>query len=154
MNKKAISIVLIIIIIALAGWFFIYRDETAKVEPVAADIQAHIDSKAKYIKVAKPLPNQTISSPVIIEGEAVGNWFFEASFPIAVVDWDGKIIGEGHAEAIGDWMTTKFVPFTATVTFTVDDTAYSNRGTLILKKDNPSGLSEHDDALEIPVVLK
>ena len=25
------------------------------------------------------------------------------------------------------------------------------RGSLILKKDNPSGMPEHDDALEIPI---
>jgi len=30
----------------------------------------------------------------------------------------------------------------------------TDNGTLILEKDNPSGLPEHDDSLEIPVVLK
>ena len=50
-------------------------------------------------------------------------------------------------------MTSEFVPFEAKLTFTVDKNAYSNRGTLILRKDNPSGLSEHDNALEIPVVF-
>jgi len=46
------------------------------------------------------------------------------------------------------------VPLEATLTFTADPNVYSNRGALILQKDNPSGLPEYDDALEIPVVIK
>lgn len=44
-------------------------------------------------------------------------------------------------------MTEEFVPFTATLRFT----SPGGHGTLILRKDNPSGLPEHDDALVIPV---
>ncbi|MEK7625591.1 MAG: hypothetical protein AAB467_04585, partial [Patescibacteria group bacterium] len=72
---------------------------------------------------------------------------------VFLTDWDGLIIARGIATAKGDWMTTEFVPFEATLTFTADKNVYSNRGTLILKKDNPSGLPEFDDALEIPVII-
>ncbi|MDO8590715.1 MAG: Gmad2 immunoglobulin-like domain-containing protein, partial [bacterium] len=84
---------------------------------------------------------------------ARGNWFFEASFPVMLTDWDGRIIAQGIATAKSEWMTTEFVPFEATLNFTVDKNAYSNRGALILQKDNPSGLPEYDDALEIPVMF-
>lgn len=115
-----------------------------------------VADKSGLIRLTSPLPGAEISSPATITGEARGNWYFEASFPIFLTDWDGKIIGQGIAEAQSDWMTTDFVPFKATLTF---DTAlisgqYSRNGTLILKKDNPSGLPENDDALEIPVRLK
>ena len=115
-----------------------------------------VADKSGFIRLTSPLPNAEISSPIVITGEARGTWYFEASFPIFLTDWDGKIIGQGIAEAQSDWMTTEFVPFKATLTF---DTAlisgqYSPSGTLILKKDNPSGLPENDDALEIPVRLK
>jgi hypothetical protein len=50
-------------------------------------------------------------------------------------------------------MTEDFVPFKATLNFTVDKNIYSRNGALILKKDNPSGLPEYDDALEIPIVF-
>ncbi len=111
------------------------------------------NEKSDLVRLNSPRPNQVIQSPLTITGEARGNWFFEASFPIVLVDWDGRIIAQGIAQAKSDWMTTEFVPFEATLTFTVDKDVYSNRGALILKKDNPSGLPEHDDALEIPVVL-
>jgi hypothetical protein len=111
---------------------------------------------SRIIQVTNPLPNQKVTSPLEVTGKAVGNWYFEASFPVVLVDWDGKIIAQGVATAQSDWMTTKFVPFKATLTFNTANISgqYSNKGTLILKKDNPSGLTEHDNALEIPVLLK
>ncbi len=105
------------------------------------------------IIITAPTPNQEVASPIYVSGRARGTWFFEASFPITVVNWDGLIIGEGIATAEGDWMTEEFVPFTASITYSLDkDTPYT-RGAIILKKDNPSGLPEHDDAREIPVTL-
>lgn len=110
--------------------------------------------KINLINLETPRPNEKISSPLIIKGQARGSWFFEASFPVYLTDWDGKIIAQGIASAKSDWMTTEFVPFEATLTFTADKNVYSNRGSLILKKDNPSGLPQNDDALEIPVMIE
>jgi hypothetical protein len=110
--------------------------------------------KSDLIRLTSPRPNQVIKSPIAISGEARGNWFFEATFPLVLTDWDGRIIAESYATAKGEWMTTEFVPFEATLTFTVDENAYSDRGYLILRKSNASGLPEHDDALEIPVVFE
>lgn len=107
---------------------------------------------ANLIRVSNPLPNQIISSPLVIKGEARGSWFFEASFPVVLTDWDGLIIAQGIATAQSDWMTADFVPFTATLTF--KNPTYKNNGSLILKKDNPSGLPEHDNALEFPIIFK
>ena len=106
------------------------------------------------IVIDSPKANETVHSPIMVTGRARGGWYFEATFPIVVVDWDGRIIGEGYATAEGDWMTNDFVPFTATVTYTLPpDTPYK-RGALILQKSNPSGLPEHDDAREIPILFE
>jgi formate-dependent nitrite reductase cytochrome c552 subunit len=110
--------------------------------------------KMNLIRIFSPQPNETIQSPLTVTGKARGSWFFEASFPVVLVNWDGLIIAHGVAKAKSDWTTTDFVPFEAKLTFTADKKAYSNKGTLILKKDNPSGLSKNDDALEIPVLIK
>lgn len=109
--------------------------------------------KASYrdlIRVETPLPESNISSPLLIRGEARGSWYFEARFPVVLTDWDGRIIAQGIAEAHGDWMTTEYVPFTALLQFT-PDTRVSERGSLILEKSNPSGLSENGDAFEFSV---
>jgi len=112
-----------------------------------------LPSKDNIISLETPLPGQTISSPLTIKGQARGSWFFEASFPVILVDWDGQIIAQGSARAKGDWLTTEFVPFEANLNFVIDKKIYSNKGSLILKKDNPSGISGKADSLEIPVVF-
>ena len=73
--------------------------------------------KADLIRLDSPLPNEIIMSPLVVRGEARGNWFFEASFPLILTDWDGKIIAESFAQAKSDWMTADFVPFEGTLTF-------------------------------------
>ncbi|MBU1046717.1 Gmad2 immunoglobulin-like domain-containing protein [Patescibacteria group bacterium] len=101
-------------------------------------------------------PNDKISSPLVLEGQAVGSWYFEGSFPVVLTDWDGLIIAEGyvtaHPPAGEDWMTEDFVQFKGELEFEKPD--FDNRGTLILRKDNPSGLPEHDNVLEIPVLFE
>jgi len=104
------------------------------------------------IRVTTPQAGESITSPLTISGEARGTWFFEASFPVILTNWNGLIIAEGFATAQEDWMTEEFVPFTAELTFTKPD--YNERGTLILKKENPSDLPEHDDAIEIPLIFQ
>lgn len=86
------------------------------------------------IRVSSPRPGTKITSPLTITGEARGKYFFEAQFPIRLLDQDHKIIAQGVAEAESDWMTENFVPFTATLTFTTN----SSKGTLVLENDNPS----------------
>jgi len=108
--------------------------------------------KTDLIQVSNPRPNQEIESPFVVTGQARGYWFFEASFPVVLVNWDGLIIAQGIAQAKGEWMTEDFVEFEATLEF--ERPTYSDKGTLILRKDNPSGLPENDDALEIPVIFK
>jgi hypothetical protein len=102
------------------------------------------------IKVTQPRLNEEISSPLIIEGEARGAWFFEASFPIKLTDQNKVVITSGIAQAQSDWMTENFVPFKAELNFISTSTS----GILILEKDNPSGLPENDKSIEIPVVFK
>jgi hypothetical protein len=107
--------------------------------------------KADLIKVNNPRPNQKITSPLVISGEARGNWFFEASFPVELYDGNNNLLGTGNAQAQGDWMTVNFVPFSLSISFTQPQTP---NGLLILKKDNPSGLPEYDDQLEVPVFFQ
>ena len=109
--------------------------------------------KADLIRVESPRPNSLVNTnPVHITGVARGNWFFEASFPIKVLDSTGKIVGTGYATALDEWMTTNFVPFEAVVRLTEYGIRESQtKGTIILEKDNPSSLPENADELRIPV---
>lgn len=125
-------------------------------EPETPENPAETPLENEYndlIRIDSPLPGTGISSPLTITGEARGQWFFEATFPITIVNWDGLIIGEGYAEATDEWMTTDYVPFTATVSFTFDPATPYDRGWIIFQKSNASGLPEHDDAFEMPITF-
>jgi len=107
--------------------------------------------KIDLIRIENPRPNQTITGPLVIKGQARGTWFFEASFPIKLYDAKGNLIATAIAQAKSDWMTENFVPFEAELNFTV---SIKQKGTLILEKDNPSDLPENSDQLRIPVILE
>ncbi len=99
------------------------------------------------IKIYGLTSGQVIQSPITIQGEAKG-WYFEASFPVHLVDANGKILFQGPATAQSDWMTSAFVPFKITITFANITT---ETGTLIFKNDNPSGLPENERSFRVPV---
>jgi hypothetical protein len=102
-----------------------------------------------YILVASPRAGDLIRSPLRIQGQARGTWFFEGDFPLILKDPKGRIIARGFATARGPWMTKEFVPFEGTLKF--KEPAAGGRGTLVFKKDNPSERPELGDALELPV---
>ncbi|MDD5749945.1 MAG: GerMN domain-containing protein [Patescibacteria group bacterium] len=100
------------------------------------------------IELFSPSAYATISSPVSLSGQARGFWYFEADFPIEITDANNNVLGQGIATAQSDWMTENFVPFTASISFSPSPTA---TGFIVLHKDNPSGLPEHDDQFQVPI---
>ncbi len=174
MKKYLFFLVLVIIAAGLIGYFYTKQqvkknitsfEECAKMGFPIMDSyppRCAVDGKTftqnignelelrDLITISTPRPNQTITSPLEIRGAARGNWFFEASFPIKLVDEKGKIIAEGQAEATEEWKTENFVPYKAVLEFKT--TAES--GKLILEKDNPSGLPENKNQLEVPIRFK
>lgn len=106
--------------------------------------------KQNLIRIDSPRPNATVNSPITVTGEARGYWFFEASFPVRIYDANGKELGWAIAQAQSDWMTEDFVRFEAVLNF---EKSTTKKGLLVLQKDNPSGLPEKDDKLEVPIIF-
>jgi hypothetical protein len=103
------------------------------------------------IQVTNPRPNQVITNPLVITGQARGTWYFEANFPLELQDLNGIVLGTSFATAQGEWMTEEFVPFTAEITFAQPTTPSVN---LVIKNANPSGLPENEKTLVIPVKIQ
>ena len=101
------------------------------------------------LKVNAPKVNAEIKSPMRISGEARA-WYFEAEFPVRVIDESGKELGVGQARALGDWMVDEFVPFEGAVSF---NPGSATRGFVVFEKANPSGLPENDQSYAIPVTF-
>lgn len=102
------------------------------------------------IRVAVPQAGATLSSPQEIRGSARGNWFFEGDFAVYLLDENGQEIAVAIAIAQGEWMTTEWVEFEATMEFEVQQTG---SGTLVFEKSNPSDNRELDRELRLPVTF-
>ncbi len=100
---------------------------------------------------SSPYVYHTDQESVTFTGEARGVMYFEASFPVVVIDDIGTIVAEGIAQAQSDWMTENFVPFTTTLT--VVDVPTTATGKILFKKDNPSGEPAYDYTYLVPVTF-
>lgn len=169
--KKLLTVfaIIIAIIIIVLGFLFIIK-KTAPPETVVCTTDAKmcpdgssvgriaptcefaqcppVKNISDLIKVSTPTEDAVVMSPLIIEGEARGTWYFEASFPIRIYDAHNVLLGTTVAQAQSDWMTENFVPFKATLTFSKSTTS---TGTLVFEKDNPSGLPEHANEFRMPI---
>ncbi|MFA6254562.1 MAG: GerMN domain-containing protein [Patescibacteria group bacterium] len=105
------------------------------------------------IIVYSPNKNQEFTFPLTITGEARGNWFFEASFPVKLLDANNQVIAQTIASAKSDWMTTDFVPFEAEIVGSILSQSGQIPVTLVLQRDNPSGLPQNDEQITIPLIL-
>lgn len=152
MNKLLVLIVLLFVV----GWV-VYDNKELIVNDVGNNNVATTtvdsnDTKKDLIVVDVPVQGMTIGSPFVISGKARGYWFFEGNFPIELRDTQGNILETIIAQAEGEWMTTEFVPFTASLIFTKPSA--STPAVLVFKKDNPSGLPEKDDSIEVSVIIQ
>ena len=120
-----------------------------KVVEAPVEDAGNAPEKKDLIRVTNISTHDTLQSPVTVMGEARGTWYFEASFPVELLDAEDNVLAQGTAQAQSDWMTENFVPFHITLTFVPP--ASGTTGTLVLRKDNPSGDPLRDDALLIPI---
>lgn len=146
-----IIIVLLVIIVGLA-WLLFTTPAPADRGGTNATSTATTTGGALHDRVVidAPKSGQTVFKSFTATGKAPGNWYFEASFPIKVVDPQGNVVATGQATALSDWMTTADVPFKADIR--ID--SYTGPATLVLMRDNPSGLPANDDSVSVPITVQ
>lgn len=124
------------------------------IDPSQTGEPSYFQSTPNDIVVTLPFPGAVTGKEFSVRGKARGYWFFEASFPVVVYDDKGNELGLGLAnpEPAGtDWMTTEFVNFKADL---VVPPTYTGPAVLVLKKDNASGLPEHDATVSFPFTIE
>jgi len=135
----------------LVGWLLFRPQQKPTPQPTvssAPNLIEYSSPKGEIIKILTPQKDTLVNSPISLKGQVRGTWSFEGSFPVVVLDANGKELVNSFATLNGDWMTTEYVPFTANLIFSKPETA---TGKIILKKDNPSDNRALDDQLEITV---
>ena len=159
MNTKNIQLVVFSVLalsLGLAiGYYFGYdigfeKALTPKLSPISNNEQQSVAENETFdlVKIDNVKTGDSIASPVLLKGEAVGNWYFEATFPIEITDLYGAVLGQGYVQAQSEWMTTDFVPYEGEVSF---DPQGNTEGYIVFKKDNPSGLLEHEDSRQLRI---
>lgn len=104
----------------------------------------------EFVQLHAPLRGEPVTSPLTIAGQAVGTWFFEGSFPLELISTAGEAIAVGYVTAEAEWMTTELVRFGGVLEFEVSG---PTEAVLVLRRDNPSDLREHDAAVRVPLTL-
>jgi len=133
MNKLGWFFTGLAVIVALGIWAVLKQ-------PVPTQTNTPTDQQDQTdlgIQIDSPVQNATVGSPLTVTGQAKGNWYFEAQFPVELRDANNNVVASGAAHAQGDWMTENFVPFTTTLTWTA--TPATTTGYLYFKPDDPSG---------------
>jgi len=120
-------------------------------EPQQAPPEGETGAVAETLNVVvtTPASGARAASPLLVEGTAPGDWYFEAQFVAQLRGADGAILAEAPARAQEDWMTEAPVPYRAEFTFAVTQ---DTPATIVLQEDMPAD-NAHPREVTIPVVL-
>lgn len=150
---KKILLVVGLIIVALLVWFgFFYNKAAAPITGKPLPSATYVNASADTIVVDLPFPGAVTGKSFTATGKAKG-WYFEGSFPVKVLDQNGKVLAQVPAQAQGDWMTAEFVPFKADIQVP-DLGSYMGPATIVFEKDNPSGLPQNDASVSFPITIE
>ncbi len=147
MNGNKSTILIVVVILLAIGAYFAFGNKNSDVidnddtsQPGSDDnnngSDDTIDMSSK-IRVSIPAGNSVNAlTGFEVGGQAVGNWFFEASAPVSVYSKDGKLLVATYMTAQGEWMTTDFVPFKGQIPPFLTNGA--TEGYIQFENDNPS----------------
>ncbi len=122
----------------------IFAEELPTSKPV------YINATSGVVSVVTPSPDSVTGKEFEVRGVARG-WYFEGSFPVIVRDANNNVLTTSPAQAQSDWMTSQPVSFIAKIKIPNN---YIGKATVILKKDNPSGLPEYDASMSFPINIE
>lgn len=148
--KKIFLIIIFAAIFSAGAYVFVVGRDNALTAPDLKNTNNNSASATDVVLIS-PLPYMEVPHSFTVQGAARGTWYFEASFPIELRTLDGEVLTTIVAQAEGEWMTEDFVPFSTTI---IVPASVSGQHVLVLKKDNPSGLPEHDKSLEVPIIIQ
>jgi hypothetical protein len=118
-------------------------------QPPATTAETTAPAEVSDIVINAPAANARVTSPLVVEGAAPGDWYFEAQFPAELRDANGAVLAEAPARAQSDWMTEAAVPFRAEFAF---DITQETPATLVLQEDMPAD-NANPRQVSMPVLL-
>ncbi len=168
--KNTVSIISIIILsVLLVGIAYISQNESlcckyelCKKLTTICDKQTQIEEeqnpggdvlseKGQKLYLSNIKNGDTVKMGYEVKGQAPGNWYFEGTFPVRVLNIQGEVVSTFVATTYDDWMNETTVPFSVIIDFPLEqEGAY----VLQFEKSNPSGLDENSDIAKIAISIK
>ncbi len=151
-NKKSNKLVVFILIAAAAILLFVVLKPKVEAPVVVTPEEPAVVSGMKEDLISfSLLPGDRVSGMMNVTGTLQDAYFFEANIRVDILDEDMNTVKEGFGTATTDWMTTGPVSFQAMIDFTG---LSSGPAFIAIRNDNPSGLSENDKEILVPVVIE
>jgi hypothetical protein len=144
MKGRGLFLLLIVVVGAGAAYWYLGRSDGMG----SAGTTEYTSKHGSAVTVTSPKGGDVVTSPLTVVGVVPGTWSFEANVPLEILDANHKPVASGHGTVKGDWMTEKPVNFEGTVTFKAPVT---DRGFLVVRKDNPSDDEATNDSVEVPI---
>lgn len=116
-------------------------------EEVSKDV---LSEKGTKLTLENLEDGDTVDEGYEVKGKVSGEWFFEGTFPVRVLNSEGEIVKSFSAIAQDDWMTSDLVSFSFKL-----DTQLEEESAVVLRfeKSNQSGLDENDDYAQIEITI-
>jgi|GEM_PF-981424 len=130
----------------------ITKDGKSFIQPTPDNTQSSPSTGSlTEVVVTEPVSGAFVANSFIVRGTVPPGWMFEGVFPVELQNAKGIAIAQATGTELepGSWSSGSPIAFTATVEFP----ATTGKGTLVLKKDNPSGLPENDRSFKLPVAF-
>jgi hypothetical protein len=173
-NKNTIWIVIVLILIAGIAFFAFGKPDTTPLGVTPApegnssgNIPDNTPSTShtsdgnqnnppvaeKMITVTSPKAGNSVDATngFTVTGQAVGNWYFEATAPVIVYGKSGNVLERSYITAQGEWMTTDFVPFKGTIQPFL--TKGETEGYIEFQNSNPSDTEGFRRSLRVNVTF-
>jgi len=100
------------------------------------------------IHVRTPGAGETVTSPLVVRGEARAEWFYDKNFRVALEDETGHVLGLAIAHALEPWQPSRPVRFEAVLGFSQPAVP---RGFVVLQAANPSDEPARGDSIRVAV---
>ncbi len=148
----AISILLVVVVLAMLGFIFSERPAVTVLAPTTDGFpNLSMTGNVSDLVDVSIEPGQSLSGVTTITGSLKGAYFFEATATGKVLDENKNTLKTFPLTSTSDWMTTDAVSFTGTVDLTG---IRATQGYIRLGNENPSGDPSGDKYVDIPVVFQ
>jgi len=143
----------VIVVVLLSGAVFFLNRKTPQIEPISITPnipQSEVLDNKDDLVFFSIASGSNVSGKIEADGILKGGYFFEGNLPISILDINKNVLRITNGMATTDWMTIEPVPFKTSLDFTglPIGPAY-----IQIHNDNPSGLSENDKFILIPIVI-